>query len=429
MRKKSFLGIALVVVFAVVVGTNALAQTTAWEVHNLTTWADAHYGITQGGDGETHIITVSGNVTIPPTAMFTNTFGNVRDITVIMQGAGTISISGNGSLLRIGNGQTVIVGDLTLQGRNGNNASVVRVERNGTFHMKGSASVTGNHNSLSGGGIFVASGGTLIMQDNSRVCSNVTNASGGGVVIQGVNVRGGGGSFIMKDNARVENNTANSPGGGVLIGNNTTFTMKGGAISGNTVNRGRIGSGGGGLLIDGNGLFTMYNGAISENTVAGGNAWGGGVFGNFTMHNGTISNNIVSGGGEVRGGGVNGRVTMYGGTISGNTVIASRWGAGGGVFGGLIMHGGTISGNTVRPADGVDADRITATGGGVHVGSFTKTGGTIYGNYAAAGLGNIVNGGRGHAVYRNVFGSPNTWRNATAGPNDNSTRLDFWLNE
>jgi hypothetical protein len=94
------------------------------------------------------------------------------------------------------------------------------------------------------------------------------------------------------------------------------------------------------------------------------------------------------------------------------------------------MNGGIISGNTVSASNNVNADRVTANGGGVYtVWNFSKTGGTIYGNYSTDNLGNIAIGGQGHAVYYNVFGGGNNWRNAVSGPNDNSARLDFWLNE
>jgi len=59
-------------------------------------------------------------------------------------------------------------------------------------------------------------------------------------------------------------------------------------------------------------------------------------------------------------------------------------------------------------------------------GSLNKTGGTIYGNDAEDGLGNIAIGGRGHAVYTSY---PNSWRNATAGPAMNTDSYGFWLNE
>jgi hypothetical protein len=190
----------------------------------------------------------------------------------------------------------------------------------------------------------------------------------------------------------------------------------------------------------------MHNGTISANNVTAVNfGLGGGVSGNFIMHNGAISNNTVSAINtssnavvEVYGGGVSGNLTMHDGRISGNTVIAGRtrgnnsdvYAFGGGVSGPLTMNGGTISGNTVIANNNVNPDRAAANGGGVYArSSFIKTGGTIYGNYAADGLGNIAIGGLGHAVYHNVFGRQNSWRNASTGPNDNSARLDFWLNE
>jgi hypothetical protein len=438
--------------------TNDMASNkpSIWEVNNLTTWADAHYGITNGGDGKIHIVTVSDYVAIPPTAIFSNTFGSVRDITVILQGYGTITASGNGYLLRIGNRQTVIVKDLTLQGRT-NFVSVIEVGSGGTFHMEGSARVTGNtvhsnDSDISAGGVRVA-GGTFIMQDEAVVSDNTASTSGLNKEARGGGVFLSGGSFTMKGNARVEGNTASISfsalsafGGGVYI-NSGTFTMEGGSISDNSVTGGRMGNAqGGGVFIATNGNFLMINGAISKNNVSGiKTAWGGGVSGNFTMHDGIISGNMVSANNasssdivEARGGGVNGNLVMHGGTISDNTVSAGRtWGNnsdvnafGGGVFGQLTMHGGTISGNTVSANNNVNAARAAANGGGVcTVYRFTKTGGIIYGNNAMENLGNTAIGGQGHAIYLLVFGAGNNWRNAASGPNDNSGRLDFWLNE
>jgi len=427
------------------------AEPVTWAVNNLTTWADAHYGITNGGDGKTYIITVSGNVAIPPTGFFANTFGSVKNITITLQGTGILTLSGNGCLLRIGNGQTVIAKDLTLQGCD-NTASLVDVSTGGTFWMEGSARVTGNINSGgSGGGVRIA-GGTFIMQDKATVSGNAASAGvlngearGGGVFLNG-------GSFTMRGNARVEGNTSgisqsvrNAYGGGVSV-NGGTFTMEGGSIQDNTATGGKYGNASGGGVHIGGGTFTMQSGSIQDNIVTGNQvAYGGGVSGNFTMRNGTISGNIVnanntgsSGVVEARGGGVSGNLVMNGGTISGNTIIAGRtWGNnsdvgayGGGVSGQLTMNGGTISGNTISASNSVNANRVIVKGGGVYsIFNFAKTGGTIYGNNAAEDLRNIAIGGKGHAVYSLGFGAADNWRNAATGPSDNSARLDFWLNE
>jgi hypothetical protein len=349
--------------------------------------------------------------------------------------------------------------------------------------MEGSASVTGNIVSASGGGVYV-NGGTFIMQDNASVTGNTvsTNSYTGSISGGGVYVTDG--TFIMRGNAMVNDNevsannsmNATVSGGGVYV-NSGTFTMEGGAISGNTVSVGNSGgiSYGGGVCVN-SGTFTMQSGAITGNTASGGSygsAYGGGVYGNLTngttitMQNGAISGNTVSGyriafgGGlygtlimedgaisnntasatgsgsdvDAAGGGLCGTLTMKGGTISGNTVNAGSasgsttvYARGGGVLGAFTMQGGTISGNTINAGNTVNINKVEAYGGGVYFTNtaFTKTSGTIYGNHEADDLRNTVIGGKGHAVYG--FWNDN-WRNATAGPTMNSDTYGFWLNE
>jgi DNA-binding CsgD family transcriptional regulator len=86
-------------------------------------------------------------------------------------------------------------------------------------------------------------------------------------------------------------------------------------------------------------------------------------------------------------------------------------------FGLFTMEGGVITGNTAR-----------ITGGGFHTGgrgSFTKTGGTIYGSNAPAALRNTVIEGAGspktygHAVCVVIVKPAFHFRNDTVGENDN----------
>jgi len=89
------------------------------------------------------------------------------------------------------------------------------------------------------------------------------------------------------------------------------------------------------------------------------------------------------------------------------------------VNGTFIMSGGEISGNTVG------LYFYNSGGGGVYVsgGTFTKTGGTIYGYTSGDANSNTVNKSdgiqdeRGHAVYLN--NSPPSYRDTTAGPTVN----------
>ena len=202
-----------------------------------------------------------------------------------------------------------------------------------------------------------------------------------------------GGTFRMEVNVSITGNICNDSGySGVLV-NGGMFTMQGGTISGNIAGW----EGGGGVSVK-SGTFTMQGGTISGNS---NKSWQG--FGN--------------GGGGVSVNG--GTFTMQGGTISGNSSNIG-YGDGGGVFvdgGTFIMQGGTISDNVANKR----------YGGGVYVnkGTFTKTGGTIQGNDEP----NHQNSAKeqGHAVYLDSY--PNRWRNATAGPDDNTAGYGFWLND
>ena len=143
----------------------------AMNVNNVSTWNTAINRIRSGGNGQSYIINVTGNFSVSTVAE--NLFGSVTGLTVVMQGRGTISISVNGSLLRIGGGQRVILKDVTLRGRSGNDSPLVVIMGGGVFSMEGNASVTRNA-STSIGGVHV-NGGTFILQDNATVSGNIKN--------------------------------------------------------------------------------------------------------------------------------------------------------------------------------------------------------------------------------------------------------------
>jgi uncharacterized repeat protein (TIGR02543 family) len=253
-------------------------------------WNNAKTVISGGGPNKNYIINVTDDFTVAGSTA--NTFGDAANIKVSLRGAGrTLTlVSPNGNLLRTGANQTVILRDITLQGRTGNNNSVVYVTgTNSAFTMQ-SGEIFDNSSSNSGGGVYVDSG---------------------------------------------------------------TFTMYGGEISGNTTDGATATTGGGGVYVSSNGTFTMYGGEISGNTGGGDyNNNGGGVYSNgtFTMYGGTISGNTASSGG----GGVHifsgNSFTMYGGTISGNS---GPNGGGVNTSGTFTMHGGTVSGNSGTNGGGV----------------------------------------------------------------------------
>ena len=283
-----------------------------------------------------YTVEVTTDESIGPTTL---SYNNRSNIGITLKGTGATRIIGvlfNGAMFTVRSGVTLVLdNNITLQGRSNNNNSLV----------------------------IVNSGGTLVMNAGSAVTGNT---------------------------AYYSSSSSASYGGGVYVyGTNATFTMNGGAISGNTTSG--YNSSGGGVYVD-SGTFTMNSGNISGNTASS----GGGVYvgdGTFTMNGGTVLGNTASYGG----GGVDvgyGTFTMSGGTISGNT--ANR-GGGVNVYGTFTMSGGTVLGNTAAEA-----------GGGVFLnqGTFSKTNGTIYG-YSASDTVNsnavkdssgTVSNNYGHAV-------------------------------
>jgi hypothetical protein len=288
-------------------------------------------------EGDEYNLTLTENESIEPQTLSYD--GKNVDITITGgEAERKVSLSSTGSLFIIEEGVTLTLDkNVSLQGLNENTA------------------LGENTASL----VQVKSGGTLVMNTGSKISDNETHDGGkiaescGGVYVEG-------GTFTM-NGGTISGNHSSSYGGGVWIRENGTFTMNGGEISKNftysgggvyidtgtfTMNNGKIndnsgGSGAGVYIFDG--TFTMSDGEISGNSAA---YNGGGVVvgGWFTM----------SVGGDVG----NGTFTMSGGKISGNS-----GGPGGGVYvhnkGTFIKEsGGVIYGSDADD----DALKNTATG-------------------------------------------------------------------
>jgi hypothetical protein len=111
-----------------------------------------------------------------------------------------------------------------------------------------------------------AGGGSLTLDGNSTEVV----AAGSLVMVEG------GGELTMESGVTLRNNRTSGigGGGGVYVGDNSTFTMSGGKISGNIATV----ANGGGVLIDIGGTFTMSGGEISGNHATGSSSSGGGVY-------------------------------------------------------------------------------------------------------------------------------------------------------
>ena len=316
-----------------------------------------------------------------------------KNVNVTLLGYGgekTITLNSVGSLFIVNSGVTLTIGEnITLKGRGENRNSLINIS-NGKLVVNAGAKITGNtitaasSSSSAGGGVSMTGDNASFTMKGGEISGNYATVTGTGYG------RGGGvyvtnGHFIM-NGGKIKGNNASYNGGGVYVASGGSFTIDGGEISGNTT-----GTFGGGVGTEG--IFTMDGGKISGNTTTS----GGGVYvsrsGNFIMNDGEISGNNATDSGTdsfAAGGGVfaSGTITMNGGEISGNTVTAdTRYFIGGGVYvsssgpGTLIMDGGKISGNNAR------------SGGGVYVGdsgNITINDGEISGNNANSGGGVYV---------------------------------------
>jgi len=267
---------------------------------------------TNAQSGGEYTIELTGNENIGAQPL---SFTDRSDITIRLTGSGgerIVSLTDNGSLFTIGTGVTLILDNrLTLRGRSGNNASLVRVNSRGTLVMKTGAKITGN----AGGGVLVATDGSFTME-GGEISGNTDNSGGGGVYVAS------GGHFLM-ENGRISGNSSSS-GGGIYMANGSV-TMKNGEIINNTAT-----TGGGVYVYDG--TFTMEGGRISNNTANTTSSYsgGGGVYvynATFTMSNGEISGNTARSGGGIFvyvGGNTTPLFTKTGGTIYGYTLGDSK---------------------------------------------------------------------------------------------------------
>jgi uncharacterized repeat protein (TIGR02543 family) len=127
---------------------------------------------------------------------------NGKEVSITLEGGAIIGLSScsTGSFFTLEDGVTLQLEDITLQGRSGNKASLVRVN----------------------------SGGMLVTKDGSMITGNPTSGTGGGVSVDN-------GTFAMSVGA-VSGNTASKIGGGVYVEGSGTFTKLGGTIYGDDNN-------------------------------------------------------------------------------------------------------------------------------------------------------------------------------------------------
>ncbi len=247
--------------------------------------------------------------------------------------------------------------DLYLFDETGNSGKITHApEHNGRgvtlsdalFVMFG-GSITKNHSTDFGGGIYVDESCEFIMNGGS-ISENSTEKCGGGINSYHK-------SIVSINDGVISGNTAEYFGGGNFI--EGELTIEGGAISNNSANYG------GGLYIS-EGYVKINSGEISENYAT---SNGGGIYvteiGNLEINNGNITDNTAG---------------YYGGGIFCNLTN-------------FVMKDGLISGNTAAKINGLfilgydgiedDFDDFSY---------FNLEGGTISGNGTAENIGVAIYG-------------------------------------
>jgi len=154
-------------------------------------WVRSH-----AATGGSYVIEIAGNQNVLPQTL---AFGDRQNITVTLWAPAprAVGLSSNGSLFAVGaNAALVLHGNITLQGRSGNNRALVEVNNGGAFVMSAGSRVVGNDNptglATAGGGVRVNIGGRFDMPSGS-VSGNSASQGGGVFVATGGTFRIGAG--------------------------------------------------------------------------------------------------------------------------------------------------------------------------------------------------------------------------------------------
>jgi|GEM_PF-2219850 len=267
-------------------GFEPLEQRLLFSAYTVTSLADDSSGSTlrdavdqADADGTTDVINfapgLSGTITL------TQGYLDLSGTDITLDGAGAISISGGGmgSILRVENGTSATVSNLTLTG--GSAFLGGAIDNTGTLSI--------DHCVLSGNTAAGALGGAIF---NSGTLSVLDTTLSGNSSTFGGAVYASSGSLTISGCTFTANTATGGGNGGALYDNFDDLTITNSTFAGNSTD------GEGGAIYVTNGNVTLTNDTIATNTAA---IDGGGVhvepgFANVSLYNTIVAGNLLSDG-------------------------------------------------------------------------------------------------------------------------------------
>jgi large repetitive protein len=300
-----------------------------------------------------------------------------KNLTIIGQGANTLTINGNNAsrVFNILTGNIVTITDLTIA----------------------NGKVTNNN----GGGIL--NSGTLTLNNCNLYGNSAPGGSGGGIFNSG-------GVSLTLNNCNIGGTSAGQPNSGTVIDSATTLTMTGGSIAGNS-----------GLAIRiAGGTATLNRVAITNNSQPSPSAGVAVVGGTTNLINCLIANNTATAGAGVFINSATANVSVVNSTISGNNALLGVGATGGGIIiqaGTITLTNATVTNNRASLGGGINRTggtvtlRNTIVSGNFQGASPSTTADDINGTVDASSSFNLIgaggSGGLSNGVNNNQVGVSN----------------------
>jgi predicted small secreted protein len=193
-------------------------------------WNSAINKIKNGGNGKNYTLTIKGTVPVTPIHGDAGTFGNVTGLTITLKGSGTLSLNNASCLLNLGGSSSSEKQTLIIDGPTLQGSADMFVWS--VVYVSYYAALELKNGTITGGsagGVEVGANSSFTMSGGT-ISGNTKIGPGGGVAVSGTLYSRG--SFTMTGGT-ISGNTSNSFGGGVYVSYYDSFFKTGGTISGN----------------------------------------------------------------------------------------------------------------------------------------------------------------------------------------------------